>query len=242
MDKLALIIPGIQRGVKGLSNYWFGAISNSKDGIIPVYVPNLLNTQEKILDIPKINEIINQELQNLVISVKKIIIYYIDIEDQIELEKFIKNNNATEIEVELRDLKNLLHDVVIEDVIEFKIDTDENKFNTNVLKFKSDRLIQKINEFNEKGNAKSVRNGKKFIPINISEEGLEFIELISVDTVNSEGKWYSSNEIKIDKLGYCIINGKKTKELWNGSIKSDKKPLRIKVRNICGDETIIKTL
>lgn len=120
MDKLATLIPGLQRGVKGISSFWFGAVTKSKEGIVPVYVPNLLNTQEKVLDIPTINSIINQELQNLEVNAKKVIVYYIDIDDQKALEKFIKENNATEIEVELKDLKNLLHDVVIEDVIECK--------------------------------------------------------------------------------------------------------------------------
>jgi adenine-specific DNA-methyltransferase len=60
MDKLATLIPGLQKGVKGISYFWFGAITKSKEGIVPVYVPNLLNTQEKVLDIPTINTIINQ--------------------------------------------------------------------------------------------------------------------------------------------------------------------------------------
>jgi len=72
------------------------------------------------LDIPAINTIINQELQNLEVNAKKVIVYYIDIDDQKALEKFIKDNNATEIEVELKDLKNLLHEIVIEDIVEFK--------------------------------------------------------------------------------------------------------------------------
>ncbi len=117
MDKLKMLIPGLLQGLPGISKFWFGAVVHSKEGTIPVYVPNLLNTQEKVLDIPTINTIINQELQNLEVNAKKVIVYYIDIDDQKGLEKFIKDNNATEIEVELKDLKNLLHDVVIEDQI-----------------------------------------------------------------------------------------------------------------------------
>jgi hypothetical protein len=52
------------------------------------------------------------------------------------------------------------------------------------------------------------------------------------------GEWHSDSEIKIDKLGYIILNGTKTKDFWDGTIKSDKPPLRIKNRNICGDETV----
>jgi adenine-specific DNA-methyltransferase len=238
MDKLATLIPGLQKGVTGISNFWFGAITKSKEGIVPVYVPNLLNTQEKVLDIPTINTIINQELQNLEVNAKKVIVYYIDIDDQKALEKFIKDNNATEIEVELKDLKNLLHDVVIEDIIDFKTTKTKEGYETEITKFISDRLIQKIGEFNQKGNLQSVAKGKQFNPINISEEGLELIELIALDCENTEGQWHSTTEIKIDKLGYVITNGVKSKNFWDGKITSDKKPLRIKVRNISGDETI----
>ena len=46
------------------------------------------------------------------------------------------------------------------------------------------------------------------------------------------------SEIKIDKNGYVIVDGNKTKEFWDGYIRSKKKPLRLKIRNICGDETV----
>lgn len=277
MDKLKMLIPGLLQGLAGISKFWFGAVVHSKEGTIPVYVPNLLNTQEKVLDIPTINTIINQELQNLEVNAKKVIVYYIDIDDQKGLEKFIKDNNATEIEVELKDLKNLLHDVVIEDKAmvngkwlmrnenndEIIVNDDEtldkhifqNKkqgdtvtinhlpltiknYQLTINNFKSDRLIQKIGEFNQKGNLQSVAKGKKFDPINISNEGLELIELIALDCENTEGQWHSTTEIKIDKLGYVIKDGVKSKKFWDGKITSDKKPLRIKVRNISGDETI----
>ncbi len=238
MDKLATIIPGLQRNVSGISSFWFGAVTEAKLGTVSVYVPNLLNTQEKVLDIPTINTIINQELQNLEVNAKKVIVYYIDIDDQKAVEKFIKENNATEIEVELKDLKNLLHEIVIEDIVEFKTTKTKEGYETEITKFISDRLIQKINEFNQKGNLQSLTKGKKFEPISISEEGLELIELISLDCENSEGQWHSSTEIKIDKLGYLIKDGVKSKEFWDGKITSDKKPKRIKIRNISGDETI----
>lgn len=238
MDKLATIIPGLQRNVSGIGNFWFGAMTEAKLGTVPVYVPNLLNTQEKVLDIPTINTIINQELQNLEVNAKKVIVYYIDIDDQKAVEKFIKENNATEIEVELKDLKNLLHEIVIEDIVEFNTTQTKDGYETEITKFISDRLIQKINEFNQKGNLQSLTKGKKFEPISNSEEGLELIELISLDCENSEGQWHSSTEIKIDKLGYVIKDGTKTKEFWDGKITSDKKPKRIKIRNISGDEMI----
>ncbi|MDI9356265.1 MAG: hypothetical protein QM536_04460, partial [Chitinophagaceae bacterium] len=80
---------------------------------------------------------------------------------------------------------------------------------------------------------------KKFVPIEISETGLELIEMISLDCSNKEGIWTSDYEIKMDKNGYVIKNGQKTKEFWDGTISSEKTPLRMKVRNIAGDETEI---
>lgn len=239
MDKMAKLIPSLQKGIEGIGKFWFGAIQDSKQGTVPVYVPNLIDSKEKVLDIPLINKIINQELQNLEISAKKVIVYYIDIIDYEEIEQFIRGNNATEIKVELKDLKNLLHDVVVEDIAEFATTEKDGIYTTEITKFVSDRLMQKINEFNEKGNLQAISKGKEFKPINISEEGLELIEFVSLDCTNSTGKWQSDSEIKIDKLGYISINSKKTKEFWNGKIESDKNPLRLKIRNISGDETII---
>lgn len=238
MDKLETLIPGLQRGVAGISSFWFGAISDSNLGIVPVYVPNLLNTQEKVLDIPQINTIINQELQNLTVDAKKVIVYYIDIDDHKVLKKFIRDNNATEIDVELKDLKNLLHNVVIEDLVTVACIPAQQGYETEVSEFISDRLLQKINEFNQKGVLQA--KGKQFTPISISDEGLELIELIAVDCENSEGAWHSSTEIKIDKLGYMIKDGVKSKTFWDGKITSDKPPKRIKIRNISGDETVKK--
>ena len=35
------------------------------------------------------------------------------------------------------------------------------------------------------------------------------------------------------------VNGTKTNKYWNGTIACSKKPLRIRLRNICGDETVV---
>ena len=236
MDKLATLILGLQRGVEGINDFWFGSITDSKLGILPVYVPNLLNSQEKVLDIPQINRILNQELQALEIDVKKIIVYYIDIENEKELHKFIRENNNEAVDIELRDLKNLLHEVVIEDIITAQSTETENGFETEISQFISDRLIQKIAAFNAKGSLQA--KGKVFNSISISDNGLELIELVAVDCENSEGAWHSSTEIKIDKLGYVIKDGVKTKEFWNGKIVSENPPKRLKIRNISGDETV----
>jgi adenine-specific DNA-methyltransferase len=243
MDKLATLITNLQRNVSGVSNFWFGTITEVKYGMIPVYVPDLNDTSKKVLDVPEINTIINQELQKLQeleITIKKVIVYYIDIDDQKELEKFIKDNNATEIEVELRDLKNLLNEVVLEDKVDYRLNKTENKYEIEINKFTSDYLIQKINEFNQKGNLEKVAKGE-FKPIVISKEGLELIEFLSLDCTNNDGPvWHSDSEIKIDKFGYVIYNGIESKKFWDGKICCERKPLRLKIRNICGDESVWK--
>ena len=104
-------------------------------------------------------------------------------------------------------------------------------------KFVSDRVLSKIDEFNQKAFLNSSPK-KPYKPIEISEDGLELIEFLSVDCTATDGEWHSDSEIRIDKNGYVILNGKKTKEFWNGRIRSEKKPLRLKIRNICGDETV----
>ena len=87
-------------------------------------------------------------------------------------------------------------------------------------------------------------SASKFVRINVSDEGLETIEWLSLDCHNA-GKstpWHSDVEVKIDKAGYAIRDGKPTGRLWDGTISTDDttlKPLRLKVRNICGDETVV---
>lgn len=239
MHKLAKLIPGLQQKVPGVGKFWFGALQDSKLGTVPVYVPNLIDGSEKVLDIPAVNIIINEELQKLEINAQKAIVYYVDVDDRKALEKFIKDNNATQTAIELKDLKEILHAIVVEDEVEIKTTKTEEGFEIEITKFVSDRLNQKINDFNEKGNLQAINKGKKFSPITISEEGLELIEYLSLDCENAEGVWKSSSEIKIDKLGYISVNGQKTKDFWDAKIRSNKKPLRLKIRNISGDESII---
>lgn len=237
MDNLAKLIPGLQQQVEGIGNFWFGAIQDSKVGNIPVYVPDLIDSSEKVLDVPIINRIINEELQKLDTTPAKAIAYFVDIEDRKELEQFIRDNNPVMTEIELRDLKILLAHTVSNDEFNFTVSKEKNEFVTRITEFHSDRLQQKITEFNDKRQLKTA-NRSEVKPVLISDEGLELVEWLAVDCKNATDAWHSSNEIKIDKLGYTTIDGKKTKEFWNGAITSKQKPLRIKIRNIAGDETI----
>ena len=240
MDKIKSLIPGLH-SEESLDSLWAGAISDSRLGTVPVYIPNLMDSTSKLLDTVLINRVIHQAIPELDASVKKVILYYIDISGLAEIQKFIAEDDSTSVEIELRDLKNVLDDVVIGDYAEFHTEqTAEGFFDgctVTIDRFVSDRVLGKIMEYNNKArlNAK-----KAFKPIEISEEGLELIEFLSLDCTAAEGEWHSDSEIKIDKLGYVIRNGNKTKEFWDGSIRADQQPLRLKIRNICGDETVWK--
>lgn len=240
MDKIKSLIPGL-KNEDSLDSFWAGAISDSKLGTIPVYVPNLMDSASKLLDIVLMNRIIHQAIPDLDHNIKKVIVYYVDITDEAEICKFIAEDDSTTVEIELRDLKTILDDVIIGDYAEFHCEENAETllggYALTIDKFVSDRVLSKITEFNRKAMLNSSEK-KPYKPIIVSDDGLELIEFISVDCTSSEGEWHSDSEIKIDKLGYVIKSGTKTKEFWKGKISCEKKPLRLKIRNICGDETI----
>ena len=255
MDKLKTLIVGLRNEDK-LDKFWEGAIEDSKEGAMPVYIPNLLDHSTKVLDIPLMNRILNEAMPDLPDDVKKVIVYYIDIEDREALEKFINERNETRFQIDLRDLKEILDNVVLEDVIDCDLRKIKEGYEIEFNSFVSDRLSQKIDEYNQKkvlqgkkgkqtlfdedGDEDAPKKKSKFKPLEISDNGLELIEFVSLDCTNKEGVWKSDVELKIDRNSYVILNGEKSKEFWNGKIFSEKKPLRIKVRNIAGDESIIE--
>ena len=240
MDKLKSLIPGL-RNEDSLDSFWEGAIQDSKLGMIPVYVPNLMDSSSKLLDEVLMNRIINEAIPDLDSSVKKVIVYYVDISSLEAIKEFIKNDTTTDKEIELRDLKEVLDDVVADDYVKFTCRTLQKdlltEYRVEIENFASDRVASKIHAYNEKGFA-NPNDKKPFSPITISSEGLELIEFLSLDCTASEEVWHSDSEIKIDKLGYVIRDGVKTKEFWDGAITNEKPPLRLKISNICGDERI----
>lgn len=250
MDKLKKMIPGLCDNEEKLDKIWAGSIVSTQYGVMPVYLPNLLDSSSRLLDKPMINRIIREALPDLPSDIKRVIVYYIDITDRNDIEQFIKEqNDQTTIEIELRDLKQLLDEIVVEDDAEWEVSETHDSllpgWEVRVKSFHSDRVLKKIEEVNLKGQQqvlqqKTKGKEKKFVPITISDEGLETIEWISLDceTAEKNEPWHSDVEIKRDHLGRVCLNGKKTDEFWDGSIRCDKKPLRMKIRNICGDETV----
>ena len=249
MDKLKSMIKGL-RNEDALDKFWEGSIQDPKLGMMPVYLPNLMDGTTRLLDKPLMNRIIREALPDLPDDTKRVIVYYIDITDKAEIEQFIKEeNNQSLIEIELRDLKQVLDDVVVEDEAEWRLEEGQGVFHDmwqlTLDSFHSDRVLRKIEEINMKGEQQALQNmargkEKAYKPIVISDEGLETVEWVSLDCHNGDktAAWHSDVEVKIDKYGYVIQNGIKTQSFWDATIQSEEKPLRMKIRNICGDETV----
>lgn len=142
-------------------------------------------------------------------------------------------------------MKQVLDNVVAEDFAEWEISEESNGlFNgwkVEIKQFQSDRVRQKIDEINQKisyryCNKKPKVKKRLSRPSLSAMNGLKTIEWISLDSTTAEKdpSWHSDSEIKIDKVGYVIKNGTKTTDC----MRYDRKPLRMKIRNICGDETV----
>jgi adenine-specific DNA-methyltransferase len=264
MEKLAALIPGLGKSAE-LNHFWAGGIQDSKDGLIPVYLPNLLDHREKLLDRVSLNRIVNEQIPLLPENVKRVRLYYVDMEDENEIGAFLKEYGSPLVMVELYDLKNILHEIVLSDEVAYTLTVQPAReigavddWLLTIMRFHSDYLEQKIAAHNQKlqmnGSKKKARqkalveaveetesdDGSTFTRIEISEGGLELIELVSLDCTAIDGTWHSNAEVKIDKKGYAIRNGVKSKAFWDATITSSKRPLRLKVRNIAGDETVIQ--
>ena len=242
MDKLKTLIKGL-RNEDALDKFWEGSITSPNDGMMPVYIPNLMDSSTRLLDKPLMNRILREAMPDLPDDTKRVIVYYIDIIDEKEIKDFIHEQNNSLIEVELRDLKQILDNVVVNDEAEWHVTEAKDGlidvWRVIIDSFQSDRVLTSIAEYNAKGQAQAINKGHEYKPLTISDEGLETIEWISVDEETSDvnAPWHSSHEILIDKLGYVTRDGIATNQFWKGFIDSDNKPLRMKIRNICGDET-----
>lgn len=262
-EKLLKLITGLKKD-NNIPDCFAGSIQDSKLGVVPVYLPDLKNSDEKVFDDAKLDELLIKYIPELDKNIKKVIVYYIDLycnklEDTNKtdlelLQDIVKKNKNVDIDIEFRDLKTILFDVVLNDEVEWTLSNDTgdllNKYKLIINKFISDRVITKINDFNQKSLINDKNNS--FKPIKISKSGLECIEYIAVDCESDDlSKPFNATvDIYIDDKGLAHYNcqtkktdakGKTVKfDIWDGSIKSVEQPLKLKVRNICGDETIIK--
>lgn len=240
MDRLMELIPGLAAEPQ-LPSPWAGAFHTAKDGMVPVYIPNLADSGSKFLDKALAKTIIHDALPDLPGDVTRVVLYYVDVEDLDELKRFVREQNDTTITLELRDLKPLLTGTVMDD--EFHVTLGPNDhgdllepIRITFTEFRSDRIESSIEDFNRRN---VMASRKRFTPIAVSDNGLELIESVSLDCEHESGPWHSSKEIRIDIASKVSVDGTPTGMYWDGGITCTKEPKRIRVRNIAGDETIL---
>ena len=253
MDRVKEIIPNLKEDGE-IGKFWAGSVSDTKKGKIPVYVPDLKNSQERLLDRAMMSRIVEEISKiNADIDLKEVRIYYINKIDDSELEKEERHADPR-IKIVKEPLRPYLAETIELDKARWDGPREEHdgcfrRWRIDLRWFFSDRVARKIRDYNEvslaqvnKHNEKNPANPKTFTPLRISEEGLETIEMVSLDCTSADSQeWHADAEIKVDaKTSRMIINGVKTQKFWQGYIVSDERPLRMKIRNICGDETIFK--
>jgi len=234
MDKLSSIIPSLSTQ-HNFGSFWFGSITD-KGTVCPCWIPDLKDKGQAILNPGLFSKILDETAK--LDGISKVVVCSVDLTGEDEVKKMMKDYDLRDadgksVQFVFKDLKELIDLIVSPDVVEYTVTEKDDQYIITFNRFISDVLIQKITEFNAKKKADQEK-------IEISDMGLELIEFISVDSTNADGVWLSGHEIKIDKNGYLIVNGKKTKQFWDGTVTVNKEPLRIKVRNIAGDETISK--
>lgn len=251
-ENIDKVIKGIVHD-NSLPSLWFGCLHDSKDGLVPVYVPDFADSTTRILSKHLISRIIHTGMPDLPEGVKRVIVYYIDVEDLQEIQQFIETENYHLIKIELEDLKPKLDNFIMADDARWTLKQVNNgmfaEWRVSIESFFCDRVLKKIEEHNLKTQEQYLnapedeRTQKPLNLIEISKDGLECIEWLSLDCTSAEeqDEWHSDVELKIEADSHVRYNnGEKSQDYWNGTIRTldDRRPLRMKIRNICGDETI----
>ena len=252
MDNIKRVIKGL-RNEDSLDKMWEGSVSDSKYGQVPVYIPNLTDPTTRILTKHLVRRIIHEAMPDLPENTKKVKVFYIDVDDLDEIKRFCDTENYFPIEIDFEDLKPKLDNFIMADDARWTMsEVSEGMFKVwqvEIDSFHCDRVIKKIDEYNLKMQeqiataAEDEKKKKPFTPMTISAEGLECIEWLSLDCTSPEeqDEWHSDMELKIETDSHVRYNnGEKSQDYWDGTIRTldDRKPFRMKIRNICGDETI----
>jgi adenine-specific DNA-methyltransferase len=252
MAKLKGLIPGLTspQTPQPLPDYWAGMFAS--DGAVPVALPNLLDSASRVFDEAALHKLTLEELPKLAdwdYPVQKVVVYTIDIADPLACAAWLAEHNPSGIAVELRDLKPLLGDVVLNDECVALVEPPtpaQPKFKVVVQRYHSDYLAGKLAEVVAKKqlqpSAMTGAAGKSkaaALPVGLSADGLECIEWLSVDCTALEGSWRSAAEAKIDVKNRLVLNGVRQTTKWDGTLLCADAPKRLRVRNVAGDEVTV---
>ncbi len=247
--KLKGLIPGLASASE-LPAPWAGVLTGDQ-GAVPVLLPNLLDSRQRVLDDAALLQLTMEHLPALRdwqddrgYTVSQVVVYFIDTAKTLsEIDDWLKDKNPTGIAIEWRDLKVLLDDVVLNDTLNAAVHVVDAGFETRIEQYHSDYIAQKLNDFASKKAVQANAATQSVPSISLSARGLECIEWASVDCTAAQGVWHSDAEVKIDSKHRVWINGVKRVDKppvpWNGTVHSIAQPLRLKVRNVAGDETVL---
>ncbi len=232
-----------------LDNFWDGGIQSRRGTYVPVKFIGL----DKKLTKEQVDFIIQQVIaledkENVEIQTGtdewankipacKIVYAYKEIDiDQNYVNKAVKQAKKTSIKVELLSLDDLLEEkadlLLGEDTADIAITKQKDKYKVEIKQYFSPYLKTKIDDFNAKLKATAFKKQQEYKPLELSENGLEMIESVQFDTTLKEDIWTSNLSLE-DKAGI--------KSKVKGIYYLNTDNFVIKIRNIAGDELIIKS-
>ncbi|MBU3978761.1 site-specific DNA-methyltransferase [Patescibacteria group bacterium] len=239
-QKIFSLIDGFRpRAELELSEFWDGGIADANGNFEPVKFIGIDKKLTKELLGAVLEEIYTLEDSETGTSKVKIICAFKDLEiDQSYVNKEIKEDKKTLIEVELVSLDDLLAEkrdlLFAEDSAGIEIKKEGSKRKVKIKKYFSPYLKTKIDEYNAKKVKKDnlfEKDGTK--TVKISDNGLELIESVQFDTELKKNGVWTSNLALEDKA--------EIKAKIKGVYELPISKFKIKIRNIAGDEIIINS-
>ena len=248
MEKLCELVPGLHRltdedvalGIK--REDWFGIINDPKEGRIPVWAPDLKEGADRVLTRETVLRLVYDVLPSLNDIAKRARFLYADIDRPVtEMEAEVNSENTrSTVAVEFVDLKPFLEQAILQDDADWELTEDTEGllkgWRLRLNAFRSDRLVKRVEEENGPAALQPSAKGRRAIAL--SDEGLEGVEWVGVDT-HAEGPWQSAAEVRIEPSGVVTRNGAKTKDRWDATLfcEGPDRPKRLRIRSVLGDET-----
>ena len=232
-----------------LNTFWDGGIQSKRGTYVPVKFIGLdkkLTKEQVDFIIQQVISLEDNEQEEIKTDTEewsnkipacKIIYAYKDIDiDQKYVNKAVKLAKKTSIKVELLSLDNLLEEkadlLLGEDTVEISMTKENSKYKVEIKQYFSPYLKTKIDDFNAKRKATAFKKQQEYNPLELSESGLEMLESMQFDTTLKNGLWTSNLSLE-DKAN--------VKSKVKGTYNLDTDKFEIKIRNIAGDELIIKS-
>jgi len=232
-----------------LNTFWDGGIQSKRGTYVPVKFIGLdkkLTKEQVDFIIQQVISLEDNEQEEIKTDTEewsnkipacKIIYAYKDIDiDQKYVNKAVKTAKKTSIKVELLSLDYLLEEkadlLMGEDTAEISMTKENSKYKVEIKQYFSPYLKTKIDDFNAKRKATAFKKQQEYNPLELSESGLEMLESMQFDTTLKNGLWTSNLSLE-DKAN--------VKSKVKGTYNLDTDKFEIKIRNIAGDELIIKS-